>query len=136
MITEFNNCHLQNGETIVKSGFMIAELAPNSVRTYRLAPEGFNVVRKKLLGQRAIIFTGIIVFTMIITFRQLDMDWQRASFVSLPPYFILTMLLIGALASRFLKGIRQNREASNTYQLLIVPHFLIITIHNLAVLSS
>src|SRR5260370_7893901 len=116
MITEFNNCHLQNGETIVKSAFMIAELAPNSVRTYRLAPEGFNVVRKKLLGQRAIIFTGIIVFTMIITFRQLDMDWQRVSFVSLAPFFILTMLLIGPLAPRLLKALHPNPEPRTHHQ--------------------
>jgi hypothetical protein len=130
MITEINNCHLQNGETIAKSAFMIAELAPNSVRTYRLAPEGFNVVRKKLLGQRAIIFTGIIVFTIIITFRQLDMDWQRVSFVSLAPYFILTMLLIGALATGLLKGMKQNREAWNTYELIIGEDFLIRRIKN------
>jgi hypothetical protein len=130
MIMEINNCHLQNGETIVKSAFMIAELAPNSVRTYRLAPEGFNVVRKKLLGQRAIIFTGIIIFTIIITFRQLDMDWQRVSFVSLAPYFILTMLLIGALATGLLKGMEQNREAWNTYELIIGEDFLIRRIKN------
>src|SRR5258708_28075407 len=130
MITEFNNCHLQNGETIVKSAFMIAELGTDSLITYRLATEGFHVVRKKLLGQRAIIFTGIIVFTMIITFRQLDMDWQRVSFVSLAPYFILTMLLIGALATGLLKGMKQNREAWNTYELIIGEDFLIRRIKN------
>src|SRR5260370_40510728 len=130
MIAEFNDSHLQNAEAIVESAFMMAELAPNSVRTYHLAPQGFNVARKKLLRQRAIIFIGILVFAMVITFRQADIDWQRVSLEALAPYFILTMFLIGALATGLIKGMKQNREAWNTYELIIGANFLIRRIKN------
>src|SRR5260370_41183945 len=40
------------------------------------------------------------------------------------------MLLIGALASGLLKGMKQNREAWNTYELIIGEDFLIRRIKN------
>jgi hypothetical protein len=122
---EILTSYQKNGESIVDSASMAAELAPNSVKTYHLAPEGFNVVRKKLLRQRSILASGIIVFTTVIVFRQSDFDLNKPSLVSLTPYFIVMVILIGALTSGLIKGMKKNWEAWTTYELVIGEDFLI-----------
>ena len=103
----------------------MAELSPNSVRTYHLAPEGYIGARKKLLGQRAILLVGIVIFASVFIFHQADFKWRSGSLASLAPYFILIAVLAGALGSGIIKGMKKNREAWDTFELVIGEDFLI-----------
>lgn len=103
---------------------MANQLAPNSVKTYHLAPEGFAAARNKLVGQRAVLFAGIVVFLLVLQYKEFRQDWRWDSTATLIPAFVIVIIL-GALAVGAKKGIKLNQEAWNSYELLIGEDFLI-----------
>jgi hypothetical protein len=51
------------------------QLAANSVKTYRLAPEGFSGARNKLLRQKIGLFAGVVVFLLVLQYKEFGGSW-------------------------------------------------------------
>jgi hypothetical protein len=103
---------------------MAYRLAPKSVRTYRLAPEGFGAARTKLLRQRAAFFVGIVVFLLALQYKEFSNSWQGGSIFSLLPALLSMLIALAALAFGAKKGIKRSRESWLSYELDIGEDFL------------
>ncbi|MDQ1405350.1 MAG: hypothetical protein QOG55_979 [Acidobacteriaceae bacterium] len=104
---------------------MANELAPNSVRTYRLAPEGFRAARNKLLRQRISLFAGLVVFLLAVQYKTFGDSWRQGSIASLLPALFVILIVLGALVSGVMKGVKRNQESWTSYELAIGEDFLI-----------
>ena len=104
---------------------MGSQLAQNSVRTYRLAPEGFVAARNKLLRQKAVLFAGLVGVLFAVQYKEFGDNWRQGSIASLLPAFLAALLVIGALVVGVRKGLKRNQESWNSYELLIGEDFLI-----------
>lgn len=104
---------------------MVRELALSSMKTYHLAPEGFAAARNKLLRQKIVIFVGLLVFILVLQYETFGDNWREGSITALviPSLFILFVL--GALAFGVRRGLKQNQESWNSYELVIGEDFLI-----------
>jgi hypothetical protein len=101
------------------------QLAPNSVRTYRLAPEGFSAARNRLLKQKIALFVGLILFLLALGYKVFGETWQRDSVASLLPTFLFVLIVSGALAVGFRKGIKRNQESWDSFELVVGEDFVI-----------
>jgi hypothetical protein len=104
---------------------MANQLAANSIRTYRLAPEGFSAARNKLLRQRIGLFTGLVVFLLVLQYKQFAESWQNGSIASLLPSVLAILFSIGAIAFGVGRGLKRNQESWSSYELVIGEDFLI-----------
>jgi hypothetical protein len=104
---------------------MESQLAPNSVRTYHLAPEGFNSARNKLLRQRIVLFSGIVVFLFAFQSREFGDNWRQGSIAPLVPAVFVIFLVLGGLAFGVKRGVKQNQESWSSFELVIGEDFLI-----------
>jgi len=104
---------------------MAAQLAPNSVKTYHLAPEGFVAARNKLLRQKAAFFAGILVFLFVVQYRVFGDSWRQDSIASLFPALFAFFITLAALVFGVIRGIKRNQESWITYELTIGEDFLI-----------
>jgi hypothetical protein len=100
-------------------------LAPNSVRTYHLALEGFRAARNRLLKQKIAVFVAIFLFLLALAYREFGETWQRDSVVSLIPTFVFLLIVSGALAVGFRKGIKRNQESWDSFELVVGDDFVI-----------
>jgi len=101
------------------------QLAPNSLKTYHLAPEGFTAARNRLLRQRIAIFAGIILFLPLLAYKEFGETWQRDSVASFLPTLLFVLIVFGALAVGLRKGIRRNQESWNSFELVVGDDFVI-----------
>ncbi len=101
------------------------QLAANSIRTYRLAPEGFIAARNKSLGQRIGLFAGAVVFLLVLQYKQFGDSWQTGSIASVLPSLLVILFVLGAIAFGFKKGLKRNQESWDSYELVIGEDFLI-----------
>jgi hypothetical protein len=104
---------------------MESQLAPNSVRTYRLAPEGFIAARNKLLRQKAFLFAGLVGVLFAVQYKEFGDNWRQGSIASLLPAFFAALVVSGALVVGVRKGLKRNQESWISYELLIGEDFLI-----------
>src|ERR1700681_2508750 len=104
---------------------MANELAPNSVRTYRLAPEGFRAAHNKLLRQRISLFAGLVVFLLAVQYKTFGHNWRQGSIASLLPAFFVILIVLGALVRGVMNGVKRNQESWISYELAIGEDFLI-----------
>ncbi len=104
---------------------MADRLAPNSVRTYRLAPEGFGAARNKLLRQRIVLFAGLVVFLLAVQYKEFGDNWRQGSITSLLPALFVILIVFGALVRGVVKGVKRNQESWISYELVIGEDFLI-----------
>ena len=95
------------------------QLAQNSGRTYHLDPEGFAAARNRLLRQRAVLFVGVVVFLLVLAYKELGQTWERDSITSLLPAFLFVLLGLGALAVGLRKGIKRNQESWASFELVV-----------------
>lgn len=95
------------------------QLAQKSGRTYRLAPEGFSAARNRLLRQRAVLFVGVVVFLLVLAYKELGQTWERDSITSLLPAFLFVLFVFGALAVGLRKGIKRNQESWDSFELVV-----------------
>ena len=109
----------------VECAVMPNQLAANSVRTYRLAPEGPNAARNKSLGQRIGLFAGTVVFLLVLQYKQFGDSWQTGSVVSVLPSLLVFLFVLGAIAFGAKKGLKRNQESWDSYELVIGEDFLI-----------
>jgi hypothetical protein len=56
---------------------MANQPAPNFLRTYRLAPDGFAEARNKLFRQRIGLFAAILVFLVVFQYKLFGDSWQN-----------------------------------------------------------
>jgi hypothetical protein len=110
---------------------MPTQLATDSVRTYRLDPEGFIAARNKLLRQRIVLYAGILLFILLVLYKSFGQHWRGASFGSVLPVLLSILIIFGALVAGVRKGIRQNLESWNSFELLIGRDFLVRRIEGL-----
>jgi len=103
---------------------MVNQLAPNSVRTYRLAPEGFGAARNKLLRQRLVLFSGLVAFLFVVQYKEFGDTWRQGTIASLLPALFVVLVVLGALVFGTMKGIKRNYESWNSYELVIGEDFL------------
>jgi len=104
---------------------MANQLAPNSVRTYHLAPEGFGAARNRLLRQRVVLFAGIVVFLAAVQYKEFGDSWRERSTSSLLPALFFILVIFGALVRGLMKGVKRNQESWISYELVIGQDFLI-----------
>lgn len=104
---------------------MVGRLAPNSVRTQRLAPEGFGAARNKLLRQRIVLFAGLVVFLLAVQYKEFGDNWRQGSIAALLPAFLIILIVFGALVRGVVKGVKRNQESWISYELVIGEDFLI-----------
>jgi len=104
---------------------MSEQLARNSVKTYRFAPEGFETVRKRLTLVQNIIFVGILALFIATDFKSADREWLQGSLLSLLPH-VLILTFIGALfVFSFRRAMKKQRENWLAYELLVDEDFVI-----------
>jgi len=104
---------------------MSEQLARNSVKTYRFAPEGFEAVRKKLIAILSITFVGVLGLFVGMDFKSADRDWLRGSLLSLLPH-LLPITFVGALfVYAFQRSMKKQRENWLAYELLVGEDFVI-----------
>ena len=104
---------------------MSGQLARNSVKTYRFAPEGFEAVRKKLVVLQGITFVGILGVFVGMDFKSADRDWLRGSLLSLWPH-LLPITFLGALfVYGFQRSLKKQRENWLAYELMVGEDFVI-----------
>lgn len=104
---------------------MPSQLAPNSARTYRLAPEGYTAARNRLLRQRIVLFAAVILFAFVLVYKMFGQTWQWGSIRSLLPSFLCFLIISGALASGLRKGLKRNQESWNSFELVVGEDFVI-----------
>jgi hypothetical protein len=104
---------------------MSGQLAPNSVRAYHLAPEGFGAARNKLLRQRVVLFAGLVVFLIAVQYKEFGDYWRQGSIASLLPALFVLLIVLGALVFGVMKGVKRNHESWISYELVIGEDFLI-----------
>ena len=104
---------------------MSGQLARNSVKTYRFAPEGFETVRKRLILMHNITFVGVLGLIVGIDFKNADRDWLHGSLLSLLPY-VFALTFVGAfLIYSFRRSMKKQRENWLAYELLVGEDFVI-----------
>jgi hypothetical protein len=111
------------------------QLAPNSVRTYRLAPEGFSAARNRLLKQKIALFVGVILF-FSLSGTKCSVKLGSGSVASLLPTFPFVLIVSGALAVGFRKGIKRNQESWDSFELVVGEDFVIRRIKDFPELSQ
>jgi hypothetical protein len=104
---------------------MAAQLASNSVKTYHLAPEGFAAARNKFLRKSAVFYIGILLFLLVLEYREFGDSWKRGSIVLLFPLLLIISFIFSAMAIGVKKGVKRNQESWLSYELLIGEDFLI-----------
>jgi len=104
---------------------MANQLAENSVRTYHLAPEGFAAARNRLLKQRALLFVGIVLFMLVFAYKAFHETWRPDSIASFLPGIFVVLILLVALANGLRKGIKQNQESWDSFELVVGEDFVI-----------
>src|SRR5882724_10366375 len=104
---------------------MTNQLAPNSVRTYHLAPEGFGAARNRLLRQRVVLFAGIAVFLVAVQYKEFGDSWRERPISSLLPALFFILIIFAALVRGLMKGVKRNHESWISYELVIGQDFLI-----------
>jgi hypothetical protein len=104
---------------------MVNQLAPNSVRTYHLAPEGFGAARNKLLRQRISLFAGLVVFLLAVQYKEFGDNWRQGPITSLLSALVVILIVLGALVRGVFKGVKRNQESWISYELVIGEDFLI-----------
>jgi hypothetical protein len=104
---------------------MVPQLASNSVKTYYLAPEGFNAARNRLLRQRIVLFAGLVIFLFAFQYREFGDTWRQGSFASLVPAAFAILLVLGALAFGVKRGVKRNQESWSSFELVVGEDFLI-----------
>ena len=104
---------------------MESQLAPNSVRTYHLAPEGFAAARNKLFRQKAALFAGILLFLFVVQYKVFGDSWRRGPIISLLPALFALLITLAALVFGVMRGIKRNKESWISYELTIGEDFLI-----------
>jgi hypothetical protein len=114
-----------HGEAVVECVAMSGQLARNSVKTYRFAPEGFETVRKRLTLIQNITFVGVLGLIIGIDFKDGDQDWLRGSLLSLLPH-VFAFTFVGAfLIYSFRRAIEKQRENWLAYELVVGEDFVI-----------
>jgi hypothetical protein len=104
---------------------MSGQLARNSVKTYRFAPEGFEAVRKKLVVIQSITFVGVLGLFVGMDFKSADRDWLQGSLLSLWPH-LLPITFLGALfVYAFQRSLKKQRENWLAYELMVGEDFVI-----------
>lgn len=101
------------------------QLAPNSVRTYHLSPEGYTTARNKVLRQSVVVFAGTILFALVLAYKMFGQTWHRDSIASLLPTIVFVLVIFGALASGLRKGLKRNQESWDSFELLVGEDFVI-----------
>ncbi len=101
------------------------QLARNSVKTYRFAPEGFEAVRKKLTLVQNIIFLGILALFIATDFKSADRDWLQGSLLSLLPRVLALTFVFAVFFYSFRRAMKKQRENWLSYELLIGEDFVI-----------
>jgi hypothetical protein len=104
---------------------MANQLAPNSVKTYRLAPEGFAAARNKLFRQKGVLFAGLVLFLFAVQYKEFGDSWRKGSIAALLPALVFVLIILGALVLGAMKGVKRNHESWISYELLIGEDFLI-----------
>jgi len=101
----------------------MAELSEDSVRTYRLSPEGYSAANRRLLWQRTAAFLSVAIAMLVIYYKAFGDSWHNSSNASIAGFALF--LSIGAIALGVKKGHKRSREAWNSYELVIGSDFLI-----------
>jgi len=113
------------GEVVVECVAMSEQLARNSVRTYRFAPEGFETVRKRLTLVQGITVVGVLGLTIGMDFQSADRDWLQGSLLALLPHVLAITLAVGILVYSFRRAMKKQRENWLAYELLVGEDFVI-----------
>lgn len=104
---------------------MSGQLARNSVKTYRFAPEAFETVRKRLTLVQTITFVGVLTLLIATDFKSADREWLQGSLLSLLPH-VLALTFVGALFFfSFRRSLKKQRENWFAYELLVGEDFVI-----------
>jgi hypothetical protein len=104
---------------------MESQPAPNSVRTYHLAPGGFGAARNKLLRQKSGLFVGILIFLFVVQYKVFGDSWRQGSIASLIPALFAFLFTLAALVFGVKKAIKRNQESWVSFELTIGKDFLI-----------
>jgi hypothetical protein len=99
--------------------------ALHSVKTYRLAPEGYTAARNRQLRQKIAVFAGLLIFVLALQHQALEKSWQTGSLASLVPVGIIFLVFSVSISFGVKLGLRRNQDAWNTYELLIGEEFMI-----------
>lgn len=109
---------------------MTAELAENSVRIYRLSPEGFSASYRKLLWQRVITLMGVALIVFSVYFKEFRSSWPALSTASVVEAALLLLFVYCVIALSVLKGRKGRQEAWNSYELVLGNDFIIRRMQN------
>jgi hypothetical protein len=101
------------------------QLAQNSVRTYHLPPEGYTQARNKVLRYSVVLFSGTILFALVLAYKMFGQTWNPNSIASLSPAVVFVLLVFGALALGLRKGIRRFQESWDSFELVVGEDFVI-----------
>jgi hypothetical protein len=104
---------------------MTAELAENSVRTYRLSAGGFSVENRKLRWQRIVTLVGVALIVLSVYFKEFRNSRPRPSTASVVEVTLLLLLVYRVIASNIAKGRKKKQEFWNSYEIIIGNDFLI-----------
>jgi protein-S-isoprenylcysteine O-methyltransferase Ste14 len=101
------------------------QLAPNSVRTYHLSPEGYAATRKILFLQCGAIFGGIGLFLLGSAYKGLGGSWRGDATAGFLPMVFCLVLVSVLLAIGLWIGMKRSRETWDSVELVIGEDFVI-----------
>jgi hypothetical protein len=104
---------------------MSEQLARNSVKTYRFAPEGFEAVRKRLVVIQSITFVGLLGLFIGMDFKSADREWLQGSLLSLLPHLLPITFAGAVFVYAFQRSMKKQRENWLAYELLVGEDFVI-----------
>ena len=90
-----------------------------------MSPEGYTTARNRVLRLTGVIFAGTILFTLVLAYKMFGQTWHRDSIGSLLPAVVAVLIVCGALASGLRKGLKQNQESWDSFELVIGDDFAI-----------